>query len=251
MTRTGRAPQILLFERMPGHGDKLADQAIGDPAADRQLVLALELFDRRAGRVIEHAGRLDLAVAVIRTARAAPPRCAATARSDRRSGSLRRGDGTGTGTVCGGRATVCVALMSMIRGPVCSTGFGVASAVFCSCRIGDERRRSRARLQENRIDDDHAGSPPPRREWRRNRPAGRSPASIAARRTTSVPTRALARLLSLRRSRTFLHRAVAGDRTPHAGAHCLMARCMIGADHARAGASSPAARARNRAAGRP
>ena len=47
-------------------------------------------------------------------------------------GSLRRGDGTGIGTVCGGRATECVALISMIRGPVCSAGLGAASAVFCT-----------------------------------------------------------------------------------------------------------------------
>src|ERR1700722_16184581 len=58
-------PQILLFDRMPGHGGELVDQAIGHPAADRQLVLALELFDGLAGRVIERAGWLDLAVAVI------------------------------------------------------------------------------------------------------------------------------------------------------------------------------------------
>src|SRR6202451_1315915 len=122
-------------------------------------------------------------------------------------GSLRRGDGTGTGTVCGGRATECVALISMIRGPVCSAGLGAASAVFGNVglatngagRAPDCRKTA---LTTIRI----VAAVAPRMA---NESTGRSIACSHSREpsdTASDPARALARLLSLRRSRTFLHR---------------------------------------------
>src|SRR5580700_1831383 len=121
-------------------------------------------------------------------------------------GSLRRGDGTGTGTVCDGRATVCVALISMIRGPACSAGFGAASAVFCTVglatngagRAPDCRKTALTTIRM-------VAAIAPRMA---NESTGRSIACSHSRAPNdSVPARALARLLSLRRSRTFLHRA--------------------------------------------
>src|ERR1700722_7572569 len=58
------APQTLLFEGVSGHGTKLADKLVRNPAAERQLVVTLEFFDSLAGRYIQHTGGLDLAVAV-------------------------------------------------------------------------------------------------------------------------------------------------------------------------------------------
>src|SRR5580700_108556 len=125
-------------------------------------------------------------------------------------GSLRRGDGTGTGTVCGGRgaATECVALISMIRGPVCSAGLGAASAVFCTVglatngagRAPDCRKTALTTIRM-------VAAVAPRMA---NESTGRPIACVHSREpndAASVPARALARLLSLRRSRTFLHRA--------------------------------------------
>src|SRR5580700_7237712 len=121
-------------------------------------------------------------------------------------GSLRRGDGTGTGTVCGGRATVCVALISMIRGPVCSAGFGAASAVFCTVGLatnGASRAPDCRKTALTTISMVAAVAPRMAKES-----TGRPIARVHSRAPNdSVPTRALARLLSLRRSRTFLHRA--------------------------------------------
>ena len=42
-------PERDLVDRMAGHGDKVAYQAIGDLPGHRQLVLALELLDRGLG----------------------------------------------------------------------------------------------------------------------------------------------------------------------------------------------------------
>src|SRR5580704_19089402 len=125
-------------------------------------------------------------------------------------GSLRRGDGTGIGTVCGGRGavTVCVALISMIRGPVCSAGFGAASAGFCSVglatngagRAPDCRKTALTTIRR-------VAAVAPRMA---NESTGRPIACVHSRAPSvpaSVPARPLARLLSLRRSRTFLHRA--------------------------------------------
>src|SRR5580692_1757957 len=122
-------------------------------------------------------------------------------------GSLRRGDGTGTGTVCGGRATEWVALISMIRGPVCSAGLGAASAVFCTVglatngagRAPDCRKTA---LMTIRI----VAAVAPRMA---KESTGRPIACVHSREpndAASVPARALVRPLSLRRSRTFLHR---------------------------------------------
>src|SRR5580704_11327818 len=123
-------------------------------------------------------------------------------------GSLRRGDGTGIGTVCGGRVTECVALISMIRGPPCSAGFGAASAVFCTVglatngagRAPDCRKTALTTIRM-------VAAVAPRMA---NESTGRPIACVHSREpndAASVPARALARLLSLRRSRTFLHRA--------------------------------------------
>src|ERR1700688_2328879 len=123
-------------------------------------------------------------------------------------GSLRRGDGTGIGTVCGDRTTECVALISMIRGPVCSAGFGVASAVFCTVGLatnGAGRAPDCRKTALTTIRMVAAAAPRMAKES-----TGRPIACIQSREpndAVSVPERALARLLSLRRSRTFLHRA--------------------------------------------
>src|SRR6202051_5139743 len=121
-------------------------------------------------------------------------------------GSLRRGDGTGTGTVCDGRATVCVALISMIRGPACSAGFGAASAVFCTVGLatnGAGRAPDCRKTALTTIRMVAAAAPRMAKES-----TGRSTACVHSRAPNdSVPARAFERLLSLRRSRTFLHRA--------------------------------------------
>src|SRR5580693_8757858 len=125
-------------------------------------------------------------------------------------GSLRRGDGTGIGTVCGGRGavTVCVALISMIRGPVCSGALGAASAVFCSVGLatnGAGRAPDCRKTALTTITMVAAIAPRMAKES-----TGRSMSCIHSRAPNdpaSVPARALPRLLSLRRSRTFLHRA--------------------------------------------
>src|SRR5580704_16635988 len=122
-------------------------------------------------------------------------------------GSLRRGDGTGTGTLCGGRVTEWVALMSMTRGPPCSAGFGAASAVFCTVGLatngaGRAPDCRKAALTTIRM---VAAAAPRMAKESTGRPVicvqSREPNAPA-----SVPARALLRLLSLRRSRTFLHR---------------------------------------------
>src|SRR5580692_3422456 len=123
-------------------------------------------------------------------------------------GSLRRGDGTGIGTVCGGRATECVALISMTRGPVCSAGLGAASAVFCTVGLatnGAGRAPDCRKTALTTIRMVAAVAPRMAKES-----TGRPIACVHSRDpndAASVPARALARLLSLRRSRTFLHRA--------------------------------------------
>src|ERR1700719_1383145 len=123
-------------------------------------------------------------------------------------GSLRRGDGTGIGTVGGGRGavTVCVALMSMIRGPVCSTGFGAGSAVFCTVGLatkGAGRAPDCRKPALTTIRMVAAVAPRMAKES-----TGRSIACVHSRTPNeSVPARAFERLLSLRRSRTFFHRA--------------------------------------------
>src|ERR1700731_3541062 len=123
-------------------------------------------------------------------------------------GSLRRGDGTGIGTVCGGRGTVCVALISMIRGPVCSVGFGAASGVFCTVGLatnGAGRAPDCRKTALTTITMVAAVAPRMAKES-----TGRSISCINSRDPNdpaSVPARAPPRLLSLRRSRTFLHRA--------------------------------------------
>src|SRR6202030_1244661 len=123
-------------------------------------------------------------------------------------GSLRRGDGTGIGTVCGGRGavTVCVALISMIRGPVCSTVFGAASAVFCTVGLatnGASRAPDCRKTALTTIKMVAAVAPRMAKES-----TGRSTARVHRRAPNdSVPARAGERPLSLRRSRTFLHRA--------------------------------------------
>src|ERR1700682_6323040 len=123
-------------------------------------------------------------------------------------GSLRRGDGTGTGTLCGGRATVCVALISMIRGPVGSAGLGAASAAFGNVglatngagRAPDCRKTALTTIRMV------AAMAPRMAKESTGRPVicvhSRAPNDAA-----SVPARAVVRPLSLRRSRTFLHRA--------------------------------------------
>src|SRR5579862_7407404 len=120
-------------------------------------------------------------------------------------GSLRRGDGTGIGTVCGGRVTECVALISMIRGPPCSAGFGAASAVFCTVGLatnGAGRAPDCRKTALTTIRMVAAIAPRMAKES-----TGRSIACVHSRAPNdSVPARALLRLLSLRRSRTFLHR---------------------------------------------
>src|SRR5580704_1535605 len=145
-------------------------------------------------------------------------------------GSLRRGDGTGTGTLCGGRVTEWVALMSMTRGPPCSAGFGAASAVFCTVGLatnGAGRAPDCRKAALTTIRMVAAAAPRMAKES-----TGRPVTCVHSREpnaTASVPARALLRLLSLRRSRTFLHRVCrlhgAGrlihgddDRTDHARA---------------------------------
>src|ERR1700688_3023878 len=123
-------------------------------------------------------------------------------------GSLRRGDGAGT--VCGGRAAaiVCVALISMIRGPVCSTGFGAGSAVFCTAGLatkGAGRAPDCRKTALTTIRMVAAVAPRMAKES-----TGRLIACIHSREPNdpaNVPARARVRLLSSRRSRTFLHRA--------------------------------------------
>src|ERR1700719_4291084 len=120
-------------------------------------------------------------------------------------GSLRRGDGTGIGTVCG-RATVCVALISMTRGPVCSAALGAASAVFCTVGLatnGAGRAPDCRKAALTTIRMVAAVAPRIAKES-----TGRSIACVHSRAPNdSVPARVFERLLSLRRSRTFLHRA--------------------------------------------
>src|ERR1700685_3023936 len=120
-------------------------------------------------------------------------------------GSLRRGDGAGT--VCGGRATECVALISMIRGPVCSVGLGAASAVFCDVGLatnGASRAPDCRKTALTTIRIVAAVAPRIAKES-----TGRPIACVHSREpndAASVTARALVRPLSLRRSRTFLHR---------------------------------------------
>src|SRR5580704_18056814 len=143
-------------------------------------------------------------------------------------GSLRRGDGTGIGTVCGGRGavTVCVALISMIRGPVCSAGFGAASACFCTVGLatnGAGRAPDCRKTALTTIRMVAAVAPRMAKES-----TGRSIACVHSRAPNdSVPARAFERPLSLRRSRTFLHRACRQH-----GACRLIQRDDDRADHA-------------------
>src|SRR5580700_2926866 len=111
-------------------------------------------------------------------------------------GSLRRGDGTGIGT-----------LISMIRGPVCSAGLGAASAVFCTVGLatnGAVRAPDCRKTALTTITMVAAVAP-----RMANESTGRPIACINSREpndAASVPARTLARLGSMRRSRTFLHR---------------------------------------------
>ena len=77
-TRLRRIPEDdiregALFQCPAGDRRELARDPVGGLASDRQLALALEFLDRRLGLRIDKPGRLDLAVAELRRARAAPP----------------------------------------------------------------------------------------------------------------------------------------------------------------------------------
>ena len=56
----------ILFQRSASHRRELARDAVGSLARDRQLALALELFDRCPGIAVDDSGRPDLPITVVR-----------------------------------------------------------------------------------------------------------------------------------------------------------------------------------------
>ena len=95
--------------------------------------------------IVENARRLDLTIAECRTGPAAPPRCAATGRSVRRSDR------------CAERQPAAVPAAAAIEcsgGVACAGHRPACSPPLRPRRIGEERRRMRTRLQKDGVDDD-------------------------------------------------------------------------------------------------
>jgi len=133
----------VLIHRVPDHHGELFDQAVGNATATRQVVVAFEFRDRGTRRIVQYSGRFDLTVAELGQS------------SLHRCNPWRRTDQFGNCVVTPGRNRLRRGHRHGCEGAGGRAGYQWFERIaFCSRRFGvEKRRRVRAGLQEDGVDD--------------------------------------------------------------------------------------------------